>query len=606
MNYTEAVNYIENNTWSTTRLGLERTKELLDRLGNPQQRLKFIHVAGSNGKGSTCAMVSSIMQSSGYKTGLYVSPHLEDFRERFSVDGKYISEEQFTKITEIVKEQAEGMEDHPSQFEISTAMAMLFFLEENCDVVILEVGMGGALDSTNVIENTEVAVIMNIGLEHTEYLGDTLTKIAETKAGIIKQNCDVVYYPNVPEVEEAVKEKCHKMHVNYKRADFGSIEHISQNLDGQCFSWREMKEIELPLLGRHQEFNAVMAIETVLLAKNRGWNITEESIRKGIKRTVWHARMEILNRDPLYILDGGHNPQCAKALADSLPDILKGKKVTFIMGVLKDKDYIDVIKCMIPFAERFVCVTPNSDRALPAEKLKETIDQMMAVDTVAFDSVKEAVKYTLSQKYKYVVCFGSLYLAGIFRPIFYSELKKTQRKKGIDARNKQLDTEKLERSNRICEILINTEEYKKADVIMAYNAVNSEVDLSLLFEKASRDGKKIAFPKCKTERRMEALIPNQKTSFIKGKYGILEPNPEDSKHVKEDEIDLVLCPGTAVDQYGTRIGMGGGYYDVFLPKCINAKKICVVYEVQKITDAVKEETDYPMDAYVTEKEIKYL
>ncbi|MBQ5414610.1 MAG: bifunctional folylpolyglutamate synthase/dihydrofolate synthase, partial [Firmicutes bacterium] len=182
----EAIGYIENYGWSTTRLGLERTRELLERVGNPQKKLKFVHVAGSNGKGSTCAMLANIMQYSGYKVGMYISPYIQDFCERIQINGEYIDGDSLARITEYVMAQAEAMDDHPSQFELVTAIGMIYFLENNVDIVVLEVGMGGALDSTNAIDAPEVAVITNIGLEHTEYLGNTIEEIAATKAGIIK------------------------------------------------------------------------------------------------------------------------------------------------------------------------------------------------------------------------------------------------------------------------------------------------------------------------------------------------------------------------------------------------------------------------------------
>ena len=204
----EAVSYIEHYGWSKTRLGLERTRKLLQKLGNPQKQLKYVHVAGSNGKGSTCAMLDAILRAAGYRTGLYTSPYIQDFCERIQVDGQNIPGEDLARLTERVKAAAEEMDDHPSQFELVTALGMLYFAERHCDIVVLEVGMGGALDSTNVIDAPEVAVITNIGLEHTEYLGDTLEAIAATKAGIIKRGCHAVCYDGAPEVTAVVRNVC--------------------------------------------------------------------------------------------------------------------------------------------------------------------------------------------------------------------------------------------------------------------------------------------------------------------------------------------------------------------------------------------------------------
>ena len=219
----EAISYIENYSWSTTRLGLDRTRELLRALGDPQKKLKFVHVAGSNGKGSTCSMLAEILSKAGYRTGLYISPYIEVFNERIQIDGEYISGERLAEITERVKTIADEMEDHPSQFELVTAIAIQYYLEENCDIVVLEVGMGGALDSTNAIDAPEVAVITNIGLEHTEYLGNSLEEIAATKGGIIKSGTHCVCYDSAPEVRQVIEEICDENKVPLRVVDFNRI-----------------------------------------------------------------------------------------------------------------------------------------------------------------------------------------------------------------------------------------------------------------------------------------------------------------------------------------------------------------------------------------------
>ena len=229
----EAIAYIENYTWSASRLGLERTQELLRALGDPQKQLKFVHVAGSNGKGSTCAMTESILRAAGYRTGLYISPYIQDFCERMQVNGENIPGQRLADITERVQAIADAMSDHPSQFELVTAIAMVYFLEEHCDIVVLEVGMGGALDSTNAIDAPEVAVICNIGLEHTEYLGSTLEAIAATKAGIIKPGCAVVCYDGAPQVTQVIAQVCQDKAVPMALARCGEIAPLSHDLSGQ-------------------------------------------------------------------------------------------------------------------------------------------------------------------------------------------------------------------------------------------------------------------------------------------------------------------------------------------------------------------------------------
>ena len=266
----EAVAYIENYTWSTTRLGLDRTRELLHALGNPQHKLKFIHVAGSNGKGSTCAMLDSVLRAAGYRTGLYTSPYIQDFCERMQVNGRNIGGDALARITERVRLFADAMEDHPSQFELVTAIGMVWFLEERCDVVLLEVGMGGALDSTNVIDAPELAIITNIGLEHTEYLGNTLGEIAAAKAGIIKPGCACVMYDLAPEAAAVVEAVCEEAAVPLRRADFSQIVSLASTLEGQRFAYRGA-EYSLALLGRHQLCNAALVLEAVEALRGFSW-----------------------------------------------------------------------------------------------------------------------------------------------------------------------------------------------------------------------------------------------------------------------------------------------------------------------------------------------
>ena len=349
----DAINYIEGCTWSRTRLGLGRTRELLSKLGNPQKKLRFIHVAGTNGKGSTCAMLASVMQKAGYKTALYTSPYICRFNERMQINGAEIPDDMLAELTERVKPIAEGMADHPSQFELVTAIAMLYFLEEKCDIVVLEVGLGGALDSTNAIDRPECAVITTIGLEHTEYLGHTLPEIASAKAGIIKPGCDVVCYRNVPEVEEVFERTCRENNARLVKADFDSIRPISHSLSGQSFAWRNYASLRLPLLGAHQLRNAAVVLETLEVMRKKGWNISDEAVVSGLAETKWPVRFEVLRAEPPVVIDGAHNPECAEALAANLREYLPGEKCVFLMGVLADKDYRQMLASLAPYAERF-------------------------------------------------------------------------------------------------------------------------------------------------------------------------------------------------------------------------------------------------------------
>ena len=415
----EAIDYIELYTWSTSKLGLERTQQLLSALGDPQKKLKFIHVAGSNGKGSTCAMLAAILQAAGYRTGLYISPYIQDFCERMQVNGENVPGDVLAQITERVRVIADAMEDHPSQFELVTAIAMEYFYEARCDIVVLEVGMGGALDSTNVIDAPEVAVIMNIGLEHTEYLGDTLEKIAATKAGIIKHGCVAVCYDGAPEVTEVVKADCAKKKVPLKCVDFKRMEPISETLDGQTFRW-DGKEKRVALLGPHQLHNTATVLHVVEALRERGWKIPEAAVDAGLASVKWPARLEVLSRDPLFLLDGGHNPQCAEALAAAIDKLLPGQKVVFLLGVLADKDYPQIMDIVMPYAKKFVCMTPFSDRALPAHKLRDFLKRKGAQASSCGSDVERGIRAArkAAGKRGAVVAFGSLYLAGHVRTVW--------------------------------------------------------------------------------------------------------------------------------------------------------------------------------------------
>ena len=413
MTYEEALAYLENYTWSKTRLGLGRTRELTAKLGDPQKKLRFVHVAGSNGKGSTCAMTASILQAAGYKTGLYTSPYIQTFCERIQVNGEIIPEHRLAEVTEKLRDAAETMEDHPSWFEMVTAVAFQYYLEENCDIVVLEVGMGGEFDSTNVIDAPEVAVLTNIGLEHTEYLGDTIEAIARTKSGIIKPGCRVVSYDNVPEVKAIISEVAKENGAPLVFADPSGIRLVSRDLDGQVFEW-EGKTYRLPLHGEHQLKNASVVMEIVRELREQGWDISDEAVRRGLAEVKWPARFQILSRDPLFILDGGHNPQCAEAMTESLDALLPGQKVDFLLGILADKDYTQMIDILGPYAASFHCIAPENERALGVEALADTI-RARGFDTYAYSDLGEAIRAvcgSAAANKRPAVCFGSLYLAG--------------------------------------------------------------------------------------------------------------------------------------------------------------------------------------------------
>ena len=413
MNVNEAIEYIHSVCWKGTVPGLSRTQTLLKKMGNPEKKLKFIHIAGTNGKGSTAAMSASILQQAGYKVGLYTSPYIYRFHERMQVNGVEISDEDLAAVTEYVKPLAQSMEESPTEFELVCCIAFEYFFRQNCDIVVLEVGMGGSWDATNVIECPEVAVITNIGLDHTDVLGSTLEEIAATKAGIFKDGGNAVIYRGTEGVEKVFEDICAQRNVSLKKADFDGLNLISHGLEGQCFDCGDRKALHLPLLGIHQLKNAavVLSIMDTLIAK--GWNITEENIRQGMRLVTWPGRFDIVGREPLFIIDGGHNPQCIEALVVNSREYLKDKTVIALTGVLADKDYADMYKPVMPYIQEFVCVTPPNPRKLEAAELANHLMSVGAKATPC-ESIEDGVRAArdLAGREGVVLCFGSLYTIG--------------------------------------------------------------------------------------------------------------------------------------------------------------------------------------------------
>lgn len=416
MNAEQAIAYIHSVCWKGSIPGLGRTQELLEKMGNPEKKLKFVHIAGTNGKGSTAAMTASILRKAGYRTGLYTSPYIYRFHERIQVDGVEISDEDLAEITEYVKPLADSMAESPTEFELVCGIAFEYFCRQKCDIVVLEVGMGGAWDATNVIEVPEVAVITNIGLDHTEYLGDTVEKIAETKSGIFKPHGHAVVYRSTPSVEAVYERVCAQRDVSLRKADFDSLVLKAHTLEGQVFDCGSRKNLVLPLLGDHQLHNASVVLSIADTLIEEGWKISEQNICDGIRDVRWPGRFDIVCRKPLFIIDGGHNPQCIEALVKNIQDYLAGKKVIALTGVLADKDYADMYKPVMPLVDRFVCITPPNPRKLEAVQLAQYLRDAGA-EAQASESILGGVKQAmdLAGEDGVVLCFGSLYSIGGIR-----------------------------------------------------------------------------------------------------------------------------------------------------------------------------------------------
>ena len=415
VNLSETLRYIHSVSWLGTIPGLERVRELCARLGNPQDALRFVHIAGTNGKGSTAAMLASILRRAGYRTGLYTSPYILRFNERMQVNGAPISDDDLCALTEYVRPHAEAMAQHPTEFELITALAFECFRREQCDIVVLEVGMGGEWDATNVIGSAECSVITNIGLDHTQFLGDTVEAIARTKSGIVKPGCPCALYRQKDTVEAVIESACRERNAPLYKADFDAIAPVSADLEGQRFDHGDRKGLFLPLLGAHQLKNAATVLAAVDALRDRGWAVGEAAVREGLAEVDWPGRFQVLRREkPLFLVDGGHNPQCLEALERALQDYLPGRKLVFLCGCMADKDYSDMFRRLAPFAREFVTVTPDNPRALPAGELAAYIERTLKLKALPCDGVGEGVRAAaaLAGEDGAVCACGSLYMVG--------------------------------------------------------------------------------------------------------------------------------------------------------------------------------------------------
>lgn len=416
MNYDESLHFILDTPNPGAVFERNVNEALLAKLGNPETKIPhYVHVAGTNGKGSASAFMASVLRKSGYRTGLYTSPFIQRFNERIQVDGVQIPDDVLAEITtEIAAATDEIMAEgyrRPTIFELITALGFIYFARSKCDVVVLEVGMGGRLDATNVIRVPDVALIMNIGFDHMEFLGNTLEAIAGEKAGIVKLGGDVVLYGQTPEVENVFRNVCGERGCSLHMADASTAEVLSANVEGTTFNYAGRKDLFISLLGKYQVSNACVAIEACDVLRDKGFNISEEDLRSGLREAHWPGRLELLQRDPVVIVDGAHNPQGVEALCESLKLLFPGEKFTFVTGVLADKDYSGDISICAPLANCFYTVTPPSYRALSGDNLAEEIRKQTGVPVVAGADIPSALDAVLaaSSKDDKIIIFGSLY-----------------------------------------------------------------------------------------------------------------------------------------------------------------------------------------------------
>ena len=418
MNYKQAMEYMDETAKYGSVPGLTNIINLCKKLGNPQNDLKFVHIAGTNGKGSTLAYISTVLKEAGYRVGRYVSPTIFEYRERIQVNERMISKDALCRHLEniqaaIAELEAEG-QPHPTPFEIETALGFLYFKEKKCDIVVLETGLGGTLDATNLITTTIVSVIASVSMDHMAFLGDTLAEIAENKAGILKNGIPVVMMAQKPEAMQVIERKAKELHCELTVALETEASKIRYGVEKQKFDYKEYKGLEIGLAGKCQIANAVLAVEVLRVLAKNGFPIKEQALRDGLKKTVWRGRFSVIAKKPLFIVDGAHNEDAAIKLADSIRFYFTNKKIIYIMGILKDKEYEKIIANTAPYAEQIITVTtPKNPRALPAYELAKAVKDYHP-NVTAVDSLQEAVEmsYLLADKDSVIIAFGSLSYLG--------------------------------------------------------------------------------------------------------------------------------------------------------------------------------------------------
>ncbi len=428
MTYTEAIEFIMSRRKFQKSSGHERIERLLYLLGDPHKRLKFVHIVGTNGKGSVSTALACITQQSGLKTGLFTSPYIICFNERIKVNGEFIPDGDVAEITSLIKEKTDLMENeglYPTVFEVTTALAMVYFAKENCDIVILEAGIGGGKDSTNVITDKLLSVIMSVSLDHTEMLGETVEAITKEKCGIIKKGRPTVSYPfsaekggftpQNPDAAEVIKKVCREKESRLYLPDPNKLTVTHEGIEGTQLIYDGL-EIKINLCGRHQTGNMLTVIECARALRDNGYPITDAHIQQGIDAFRIPGRTEVISRNPLVILDGGHNEGCMKALSDTVKNHLSGKKINLLCSFMKDKDYEKSLSHILPLCERAVFTRTDTVRG-EEEKILCDIGRKYC-PSEAFSSVAEALKAAMPEDEDgvLIVC-GSFYLVSEARQL---------------------------------------------------------------------------------------------------------------------------------------------------------------------------------------------
>ncbi len=414
----EVTEYIESISGRGIVPGLGSIRELCRRLDSPQKALKFVHVAGTNGKGSVSAYMAEALKCGGYRVGRYISPVIFEYRERIQVNGRYITKEALGRLLEQVKQACDEMVSdgmpQPTAFEVETALGFLYFREKSCDIVILEAGMGGLLDATNVIDFSLLAVITSVSMDHMKFLGNTLEEIAAQKAGIIKTGCRVVSAGQQPEAAGVIAERAAALGCPLSVVENSRITSVKYGLEKQRFCYGGLSGLEISLAGKYQIENAALAVEALKALGGQGFPLAEEKLRQGLKQTAWAGRFSIVGKKPYFIVDGAHNEDAAKRFAESVEFYFTNKRIIYIMGVLKDKEYEKMIALTHGLADQIITVTPpDSQRALPAYELAKEVAKVHP-NVTAVDSLEEAVEMgrLLAGKEDVIIAFGTLSFVG--------------------------------------------------------------------------------------------------------------------------------------------------------------------------------------------------
>ena len=422
MTYGEALEYIHSISWTWCKPGLERITELCEKLGNPQDSLRFIHIAGTNGKGSTASMTASILGKAGYSVGLFTSPYVDTFNERIRLNGENISDGDLAEVTEYVKQYADTMVDKPTEFELITAIGLEYYKRKKCDYVVFECGLGGMFDSTNVIKNSAVSVITGIDLDHTALLGDTTAKIAWEKAGIIKEGVPVIFGEGDESAADVIKAEAKAKSSRFIRTDYSRVTNVKSDLGGTSFVF-DGEEYRINLLGLYQMHNAATVLTAVEVLRESGAAIPEEAVRDGLASARWNARFEVLSEHPLVVYDGAHNPQGIAGAVENirhyLAPLTEDGRIALLMGVMADKDHGKMIEMLAPYAKSVFAVTPQNARSLDSAAVEREFEEHGALGR-AFGTIDEgvgaAVAYARDNGVP-LLCLGSLYM--------YADVKKS-------------------------------------------------------------------------------------------------------------------------------------------------------------------------------------